>query len=71
MNKNLYILTGLLLSIITTANAQTENPDFMRSTGKIYVVIAVLCVIFIGIVLFLINLDRKITRLENEVKNNG
>ena len=69
MNKNLYILTGLLLSIITTANAQTENPDFMRSTGKIYVVIAVLCVIFIGIVLFLINLDRKITRLENEVKN--
>ena len=71
MNKNLSILIGLLLSIITTANAQTENPDFMRSTGKIYVVIAVLCVIFIGIVLFLINLDRKITRLENEVKNNG
>ena len=71
MNKNLSILIGLLLSIITTANAQTENPDFMRSTGKIYVVIAVLCVIFIGIVFFLINLDRKITRLENEVKNNG
>ena len=70
MNKNLSISLGLLLSIITTANAQTENPDFMRSTGKIYVVIAVLCVIFIGIVLFLINLDRKITRLENEVKNN-
>ena len=69
MNKNLSILIGLLLSIITTANAQTENPDFMRSTGKIYVVIAVLCVIFIGIVLFLVNLDRKITRLENEVKN--
>ncbi len=69
MNKSLSISIGLLLSIITTANAQTENPDFMRSTGKIYVVIAVLCVIFIGIVLFLINLDRKITRLENEVKN--
>ena len=70
MSKNLSISIGLLLSVITTANAQTENPDFMRSTGKIYVVIAVLCVIFIGIVLFLINLDRKITRLENEVKNN-
>ena len=69
MSKSLSILIGLLLSIITTANAQTENPDFMRSTGKIYVVIAVLCVIFIGIVLFLINLDRKIARLENEVKN--
>ena len=69
MSKSLSISIGLLLSIITTANAQTENPDFMRSTGKIYVVIAVLCVIFIGIVLFLINLDRKIARLENEVKN--
>ena len=70
MSKSLSISIGLLLSIITTANAQTENPDFMRSTGKIYVVIAVLCVIFIGIILFLVNLDRKITRLENEVKNN-
>lgn len=71
MKKIFTLLMLLLVATITTANAQTENPDFMRSTGKIYVVIAVLCVIFIGIVLFLINLDRKITKLENEVKNNG
>jgi CcmD family protein len=66
MKKAFSLLTLLLLATITTANAQTESPDFMRSTGKIYVVIAVLCIIFIGIVLFLIHLDRKLSRLEKE-----
>ena len=66
MKKTLTLLMLLVLATITSANAQTESPDFMRSTGKIYVVIAVLCIIFIGIVLFLINLDRKLTRLEKE-----
>ncbi len=66
MKKTLTFLTLLFLATITTANAQTESPDFMRSTGKIYVTIAVLCIIFTGIVLFLIHLDRKLTRLEKE-----
>ena len=66
MKKILTLSTLFILALATSANAQTENPDFMRSTGKIYVVIAVLCIIFIGIVLFLINLDRKLNRLEKE-----
>jgi CcmD family protein len=66
MKKTLTLLTLFVLATLTTANAQTESPDFMRSTGKIYVVIAVLCIIFIGIVLFLINLDRKLSRLEKD-----
>lgn len=66
MKKTLTLLTLLLLAAIKSATAQTESPDFMRSTGKIYVVIAILCIIFIGIVLFLINLDRKLSRLEKE-----
>lgn len=45
--------------------AQGANPDFMQSVGKIYVVVAVLITIFIGIVLFLIYLERKISKLEN------
>jgi CcmD family protein len=36
----------------------------MRGNGKIYVVVAVLVTIFIGIILYLIRLDRKITKLE-------
>ncbi|MDZ7880329.1 MAG: CcmD family protein [Saprospiraceae bacterium] len=66
MKKILSLLIVFVFATITNLSAQTENPDFMRSTGKIYVVIAVLCIIFIGIVLFLINLDRKLQRLEKE-----
>jgi CcmD family protein len=67
--KNSLILPMLfVLATITNLSAQPESADFMRSTGKIYVVIAVLCIIFIGIVLFLINLDRKLQRLEKEIK---
>lgn len=44
--------------------------DEMRSNGKIYVVVAVLVTIFIGIILYLIRLDRKLTRLEKESKIN-
>jgi CcmD family protein len=42
----------------------------MRSNGKIYVVVAVLVTIFIGIIIYLIRLDRKLTRLEKETKIN-
>jgi CcmD family protein len=49
--------------------AQQENPDFMRSMGKMYVVVAVIVAIFIGIVIFLVYLDRKLTKLENQIKS--
>ena len=39
----------------------------MRSIGKIYVVVAVIIAIFVGIVLFLIYLDRKLTKLEDQI----
>ena len=43
----------------------TEEPtDFMNSNGKIYVVMAVTLVIVIGLFRYLINLDRKIKKLE-------
>jgi CcmD family protein len=42
--------------------------DEMRSNGKIYVVVAVLTTVFIGIILYLIRLDRKLTKLEKENK---
>jgi hypothetical protein len=45
------------------------NGDFMRETGKIYVTAGVLLLIFAGIVLYLIRLDRRITRLEHHTKD--
>ena len=38
---------------------------------KIYVVIAVIAVIFIGISIMLIRLDRKLTRIEKEQNKNA
>ena len=49
--------------------AQASGGDFMRSIGKIYVVVAVIVAIFIGIVVFLIYLERKLTKLENQIKD--
>lgn len=51
---------------VSTAAAST---DFMKSNGKIYVVVAVVLVILIGLFAYLINLDRKVSRLEKENPN--
>jgi CcmD family protein len=72
MIKRLSWFFGLLLAFLFTGtvtvyaqqNNQPAMADLMRSNGKIYVVVAVLVIIFIGIVLYLIRLDRKISRLE-------
>ncbi len=41
----------------------------MRSMGKMYVVVAVIAAIFTGIVIFLIYLDRKIKKLEDQINH--
>ena len=67
---NIKILASLLtcLAFVSPLLAQTESSDFFRSIGKIYVVVAVIVAIFLGIVVFLIYLDRKLTKLENQIK---
>lgn len=41
----------------------------MRETGKIYVVVAVILVIFAGLAIYLWRLDRKLTNLEHQIKD--
>lgn len=49
------------------ANAQeVKMADVMKENGKIYVVIAVMLTILAGLVLYLIRLDRKISKLEKK-----
>lgn len=62
------LLLGLLIMAGNAAMAQreVEMADTLRSNGKIYVVVTVLCIIFVGIVAYLIHLDRKIGKLEKE-----
>jgi len=61
----------LFLSLICGYVLFAQNmADEMRSNGKIYVVVAVLVTIFIGIVIYLVRLDKKISKLEKESKIN-
>lgn len=60
-------LVALITIIPNLLLAQSENPDFLRSIGKIYVVVLVIAVVFICIVFFLIYLDRRLTKLENQI----
>jgi len=67
MKKFLIVLFSILSTV--SLSAQTESSDFMHSTGKIYVVIAVLVAIFVGIILFLVYLERKLTKLESLIED--
>jgi hypothetical protein len=46
--------------------AEGENEGFMRSDGKIYVVLAIVLTILAGFLFYLVRLDRKITDLEKQ-----
>lgn len=62
----------LLLFMTIPAIAQGNNSDFsgfgetMRSNGRIYVVVAVMLTILLGLVLYLVRIERKIKKLEEK-----
>jgi len=63
MKKLSFTFYFLIFTLII--NAQNVNmADAMKENGKIYVVIAVMLTILAGLVLYLVRLDRKISRLE-------
>jgi ABC-type amino acid transport system permease subunit len=63
MKRLISILALLLFTFF--ANAQDVTmADTMKENGKIYVVIAVILTILAGLILYLIRLDRKISKLE-------
>jgi hypothetical protein len=69
MKKAVLFLAVFLLSLYSIA--QGERPEVsmaeaMRSNGKIYVVIAVILTIFAGLIIYLVRLDRKISKLEKK-----
>ena len=68
MQKMICLFFLSLLSLTTLAqNDAVAMADTMRSNGKIYVVVAVIVTIFAGIILYLIRLDRKISKLEKTI----
>jgi protein-S-isoprenylcysteine O-methyltransferase Ste14 len=66
-------ILSLLLLLLTTiyvqaqeGSANTAFGETMRSSGRIYVVIAVILTILFGLILYLVRLDKKMSKLEKE-----
>ncbi len=57
-------MTMLLALTGFTQDGKVKMADAMRDNGRIYVVVAVLLTILAGLVLYMIRIDRKITKIE-------
>jgi CcmD family protein len=57
-----------IAEIIPASQPPVEMATGLYQSGKIYVVVIVLSVIMAGILAYLIMIDRKLTKLEKEIK---
>jgi hypothetical protein len=50
------------------ASQQIEMADRLRQDGKIYVVVGCVLVVLAGLIVYLVSIDKKISRLEKQSK---
>ncbi|WP_300602196.1 CcmD family protein [Niabella sp.] len=61
-----FFIFMLMLALPGLAMAQPAEESLMRSSGRIYVVIAVLLVILLGIFIYMFRVEKKLKKLERE-----
>jgi CcmD family protein len=69
LKKILLLLVSGFITVLCNAqdgDKKVEMADLMRSNGRIYVVVAVMLIILIGLILYLVRLEKKISKLEKE-----
>lgn len=67
--KRISLATAALLpSLFSFAQDTVDMADTMRSNGKIYVVVTVCLVILIGLFIYVARVDRKVSKLEKEIR---
>ncbi|RIW16478.1 CcmD family protein [Algoriphagus lacus] len=49
------------------SNNTVEMADQMRADGKIYVLVGIIVIIFVGITVYVVNTDRRISKLEKNL----
>jgi len=52
---------------MTAQEARPEMADTFRSSGKIYVVVCVAAIVLCGLIVYLVTIDRKVSKLEKEI----
>lgn len=67
LKKIFLLLLSWFSSLAVFAQGGKSGLDnLMRSNGRIYVVVAVVVTILAGLILYLVRLDRKISKLEKD-----
>jgi len=67
--KKIILLLCIILQSIQTFSQESNSVEMatgLRSSGKIYVVVAVISVIFIGIAAYLFTIDKRLKKIERE-----
>jgi CcmD family protein len=67
--KKLVLLTAMILCFIMVQaqpGQDVEMADVMRSSGKIYVVIGTIVIVFAGLAIYLFSIDRRLKKIEKE-----
>ncbi|MBW4889101.1 CcmD family protein [Mucilaginibacter sp. HMF5004] len=68
MKKIFCLLVFLFTYTAIFAQADVEMADTMRSSGKIYVVITTIAIVFVGLAIFLFAIERRVKKLEDQNK---
>lgn len=65
MKKNVLLLLLVLNSMAVFAQStDVQMADTFRSSGKIYVVIAIIAIIFLGLAIYLFSMDKRLRKIE-------
>ncbi|WP_166336357.1 CcmD family protein [Sphingobacterium chungjuense] len=64
MKKQITLIVGMMLAIMQAMAQPVEMAITLRSEGKIYIVVAVMLIIFVGVATYLFTLDRRVAKLE-------
>jgi CcmD family protein len=65
MKKIVLLLLLVLNSVAVFAQStDIQMGDAFRSSGKIYVVIAIIAIIFVGLAVYLFSMDKRIGKIE-------
>jgi K+-transporting ATPase A subunit len=70
MNKLVKFLFSIVLLATASLQASSQDAemaDTMRSEGKIYVVVAIILVILLGLIGYLVFIERKVSGLEKRL----
>ena len=67
--KRIILILCIILHSIQTFAQQSNSVEMatgLRSSGKIYVVVAIISVIFIGLAAYLFTIDKRLKKFERE-----